>query len=334
MAVRVPPHLCNRDAATLAPAAGLAHVTTDQPGIGRRRRGTSFTYTDAFGKKVSKRDLARIEALVIPPAWKQVWICPVADGYLQATGVDEAGRTQYRYHEDYREFCEAQKFERLAYFGRGIVVLRKAMAAALDEPVGHRDHAVAAALRLIDECLLRVGNHQSADKGHYGATTLTVEHVVSDGEVVLEYIAKSGKERTILIEDEDLAELLTELAADADDELFWFDVDGGGRRRATASDVNRFIEEHAGDAFSARDFRTWGGSSVALAARASGERLLDAIDAAAEELGNTRSVARSSYIHPAVQQATDDEIDAVWSSSRSSRWLDRSESALAKLIAG
>lgn len=333
MTVRVPKELVERDPELLAAAIDLSYVPDDEPGHSRRRRGTGFSYADALGESLSRTVLERIEALAIPPAWEDVWICPDADGYLQAVGTDEAGRKQYRYHEEFRSFCDDRKFARLVYFGRAIVKIRKASAAALTEPLGSRDHAIAAAVTLIDRELLRVGNDQSASNGHYGATTLTVDHVVGDGFVALEYTAKSGQDREVIVEDDDLADVLTDLAEDADNELFWFD-DGpdGERRRATASDINRFIIEHAGTAFSAKDFRTWGGSRTALEARAEGERVLDAIDAAAEELGNTRAVARSSYVHPAVAEAEQSAVDAAWSSSRNSKWLDRSESALIKLL--
>ncbi|WP_206537706.1 DNA topoisomerase IB [Ilumatobacter nonamiensis] len=332
--MRVPPELLESDPAVLAPEAGLVHVGDDEPGIGRRRRGTGFSYHDAFGEPVGDAERERIEALAVPPAWTDVWISPDPSGYLQASGIDDAGRKQYRYHDDFRAYCDDRKFARLSYFARAIVVIRKATQQALAEPVGSRNHAIAAAVALIDRCLLRVGNDGSAANGHYGATTLTVEHVIDDDVMTLDYRAKSGQERTILIEDEDLVEVLTELAADADDELFWFD-DGpnGERRRATASDVNDFIVEHAGSAFTAKDFRTWGASSVVVESRAEGARDLDAIDEAAKQLGNTRAVARSSYIHPAVLEADQDTIDDAWGASRRSKWLDRSESALAKLLA-
>lgn len=337
MTIRVPKELVERDPTVLAPMIDLAAVSDDEPGHGRRRRGGGFSYTDAFGAALTETEVERIQALAIPPAWADVWICPDADGYLQATGLDEAGRKQYRYHEEFRSFCDDRKFARLVYFGRAIVKIRQASTRALHEPLGSRDHAIAAAVTLIDRELLRVGNHGSASSGHYGATTLTVDHVVGDvvgdGFVALEYTAKSGKERKVIVEDDDLADVLTDLAADADDELFWFNEGPDSeRRRATASDINRFIVEHAGTAFTAKDFRTWGGSRTALAARAEGDGVLDAIDAAAEELGNTRAVARSSYVHPLVADSPQARLDDVWSSSRSSKWLDRSESALIKLL--
>lgn len=332
MAVRVPKALTLHDAEVLAPEVGLAYVPDDSPGITRRRCGSGFSYTDAFGATVAGKPRDRIEALAIPPAWKSVWICPDPDGYLQASGLDDAGRKQYRYHETFRAHAEARKFARLPYFARAVVQIRAAVAEALHQPVGTRDHAVAAAVRLIDDHLLRVGNHQSAANGHYGATTLTVDHVSDDEHVELEYEAKSGLTRTITVDDDELSAILSELAADADDQLFWFDDEDGGRRRATAADINRFIAEHGGEAFSAKDFRTWGGSAVAAAARAQGERLLDAIDEAAEELGNTRAVARSSYVHPRVLAADDAAIAAAWRSSRSSKWASRAERTLQKLI--
>lgn len=334
MTVRVPKEIVERDPAILAPAIGLTHVSDDEPGLRRHRLiGGGFTYTDAVGSPLTTAEVQRIDALVIPPAWKDVWICADPDSYLQVTGFDDAGRKQYRYHENFRTFCDDRKFARLAYFGRAIVEIRKAAAGALDEPIGSRDHAIAAAVTLIDRELLRVGNDESADNGHYGATTLTVDHVVNDGFVALEYTAKSGQEREVIVEDDDLADVLTDLAEGADDELFWFD-DGpdGERRRATASDINRFVIVHAGPAFSAKDFRTWGGSCTALQARAEGHCVLHAFDAAAEELGNSRAVARRSYVHPVVSEAEQSTVDDIWSSSRSSKWLDRSESALVKLL--
>ncbi len=333
MTVRVPADLMLRDPAVIAPQAGLRYLPDDQPGITRRRRGGGFSYVGASGATVKARERTRIEALAIPPAWGSVWISPARSGYLQASGVDDAGRKQYRYHDDFRAHCDARKFARLAYFRRAIVQVRVATEDALGQPLGTRAHAVAAAVRLIDTCMLRVGNDQSATNGHYGATTLTVDHIVDDGFLALDYIGKSGKTHSVVVEDDDLSDILIELAHDADDELFWFDdPETGERRRASASDINRFIVQHAGAAFSAKDFRTWGGSAVALQGRAEGERLLDAVDHAAAELGNTRAVARSSYIHPAVLDADDDEVGAVWRSSRSSRWLSRAESALGKLI--
>lgn len=351
MTVRVPRALTERDPESVAAAAGLVHLPDTAPGIQRRPRRSGFSYVHD-GNRPSSADLERIERLAVPPAWDDVWISPSPDGYLQATGIDDAGRKQYLYHDDFRRFCERQKFDRLRFFARAIVLIRKGVADALDRPLGSRDHAVAAAVQLIDRYLLRVGNEESAAKGHHGASTLTIGHLVDDvacdrsdgtrptaadaditGFIALEYTAKSGQQRQVIIEDDDLADVLTTLAADAEDGLFWFDkTQDGTKRRADARDINRFIVECAGPAFSAKDFRTWGASSTALQARADGKGLLDAVDLAADELGNTRAVARASYVHPSVLQSGQEIIDDAWGRSRRSKWLDRSESALAKLL--
>ena len=334
MAVRVPKEILERDPAVIAPLAGLEHYPDHQPGWRRRRRGRGFTYVDAGGRTVRGDQRRRIEALGIPPAWRDVWISPRPHGHLQASGTDQARRKQYRYHDSFRELCEARKFARLAYFGRALILLRKAADSGLAEPIGTRDHATAAAVRLIDACLLRVGNRRSAEEGRYGATTLTVDHVEDDGFVELEYHAKGGKLRTVVVEDDDLADVLTTLADGAGENLFWFlDPTADERRRVTASDVNRFIAEHAGPAFSAKDFRTWGGSRLALEARVDGGDAIEAVDEAAQALGNTRTVARASYVHPRVLQASSEQLRAIWRRSRSSRWADRGDSALRKLLA-
>jgi len=333
MAVRVPAELMETDPAVLAEAAGLSHVVEGESGVGRTGIDGGFRYHDAGGAQVDAVTAERIDALAIPPAWTDVWISPVADGHLQATGYDDAGRKQYRYHADFRAFAEQRKFDRLKYFARALVPIRKAVSAGLERPVGDRERAVAAAVRLIDEHLLRVGNPKSAEQGHFGATTLTVDHIDDRGHVQLDYTAKNGKERSITIVDDDLGDILVELAAEADNELFWFGDEEHGLRRATAQDINRFIVEQAGPAFSARDFRTWGGSRIALESRADGDGLIEAVDEAAEQLGNTRTVARNSYVHPTILSADQRRIDVAWSRSRSSKWFDRSESALSKLLA-
>lgn len=343
MAVRVPREILERNPAVIAPLAGLEYYPDREPGWRRRGCGRGFTYLDSEGRTVRGEERQRVDALAVPPAWQSVWISPRPQGHLQASGSDQAERKQYRYHDGFRELCEARKFARLKYFGRALVVLRKAAVAGLAEPVGSRAHATAAALRLIDTCLLRVGNRRSAEEGRHGATTLTVDHVedgdVEDcdsqdcGFVELDYQAKGGKARTVVVEDDDLADVLKILAEDGEEHLFWFiDEATKERRRVTATDINRFIAEHAGPAFSAKDFRTWGGSRQALESRVQGASELGAVDEAAQVLGNTRSVARNSYIHPKVMEASDEQVREVWRRSRSSRWADRGDSALRKLL--
>jgi len=353
MAIRVPRDLLDRDPATLAPLARLRFLTDEAPGISRRRCGRGFTYLNHSGQTVRGTDRERLVSLAVPPMWVDVWMSPAPDGHLQASGFDAAGRKQYRYHDDFRALCEQRKFERLRYFGRALTQLRKQAQLDLEEPLGSRAHAVAAAVRTIDEGLLRVGNEASADEGHYGATTLHADHVESSktapensqaddgkqgkdaggGFVTLRYIAKSGQERSVTIEDEELGDIIEEMR-DADaPRLFWYDdPTTDERQNVTASDVNAWIAQITGPAFSAKDFRTWGGSRASLVARATGETTIEAVDSAAEELGNTRAIARASYVHPLVLNATDQEIEALWKRSRSSAWLHRGDNALTKLL--
>lgn len=336
MTVRVPTRLVTRDPEQLAPEVGLVCVSDSEPGITRHRRGRGFAYRDASGSFVRPPDRDRLAGLVVPPAWTDVWMCPTEQGHLQATGRDLAHRKQYRYHDDFRALCEQRKFERLRYFPRALRRLRAQVEKDLQRQPGDRRHAVAAALRLIDEGLVRVGNEVSAQNGHHGATTLHVDHVDTEpdeGYVLLQYRGKSGAPRTVVIEDDRLGSALTDLAEGGHDELFWFCDEDGERRSIDATDVNTTIVETVGPAFSAKDFRTWGGSRAALEARVAGGDAVDAADAASEALGNTRHVARSSYIHPAVLDANREEVEAVWSRSRSSHWFRRGDSALAKLLA-
>lgn len=189
-------------------------------------------------------------------------------------------------------------------------------------------------LAIIDAGLLRVGNEQSAEQGHYGATTLVADHLDDDGHLVLEYIAKSGKERAVVIEDEQLADIIVELAdTDTDTErLFWFRDEDGEQREITAAVVNATIAAVAGSAFTAKDLRTWGGSRVVLEARVAGLGTVASLDAVAESLGNTRAVARASYVHPDVMSADDARVYAVWRSSRRSTTMSRADRALLKLL--
>lgn len=333
MAVRVPRHLQSRDPAVIAPIAGLRYLPPDLPGWTRRRRGKGFSYLDERGDLIGPPRRRRLCELAVPPAWDDVWLSPAPDGHLQATGVDDAGRKQYRYHDEYRALSETRKFARLRYFGRALPLLRSYIGDALEAPLGSRTLAVGAVLGVIDEGLARVGNRESAADGHYGATTLTADHVGDDGHVVLEYPGKGGKLRTVVIEDEQLGDILGSLADHSGEQLFRYRNDDGVDTSVTAADVNAVIASVAGPVFSAKDFRTWGGSRRALEARAEGQERLASVDAAANTLGNSRAVARSSYVHPVVLEASDADISSVWNGSRRSKTMSRGDSALRKLLA-
>jgi len=333
--VRVPLELRVRDPEVLAPQAGLGYIPDSEDGIRRVRSGTGFRYLNVDGSPVSGTTQHRLDALAVPPAWQDVWLCPTERGFLQATGRDDAGRKQYRYHDDYRRLRDQQKFDRLRYFPRALPQIRSATDEWLGGVAGDREYAVAAAVRMIDVGLMRVGNTDSAANGHHGATTLHSDHLDFDADdeyAELNYVAKSGKVRTVVVEDDRLLDVLLDLAAPDTDRLFWFTDDDGSECQVSSAVINRTIAELVGPAFTAKDFRTWGGSSAALAARADGAPILEAVDLAAAALGNTRAVARSSYVHPAVLDAGDETITRIWKCSRSSTRLTRADSALAKLL--
>lgn len=338
--VRVPTELARRDPERLAQLAGLRYVEAGEPGYRRRRCGRGFSFLDG-DTVLSPPERDRLVGLAVPPAWEDVWLCRDDIGHIQATGIDDAGRKQYRYHQAFRAARERQKFDRLAYFGRALIPIRRQVARWLDDDVGSRNHAIGAVLRLIDEGLLRIGNPESAASGHHGATTLHADHLSvtqfedrpnDGGYVQLDYRAKSGKPRLVVIEDDELGDVLVQLADPDRRALFWFTDDDGCEREVSAIDVNTALAATVGPSFTAKDFRLWGGSRVALEARVEGAGVLDAVDHSAAELGNTRAVARNSYVHPRVLETPEAEITDVWRRSRRSTWRSRGDSALAKLL--
>lgn len=331
----MPKALRERDPTLLAPLIGLVATDDAEPGVRRIRCGRGFRFVDPDGNTVRSPERQRLVDLAVPPAWDDVWLCPLPLGYLQATGRDAAERKQYRYHDEYRRLRDQQKFDRLRYFPRALKTLRRATAEWLEDEPGSETLALGAALRLIDVGLVRIGNEASASNDHHGATTLEAEHAQfepDEGYVELQYTAKGGKARSVVIEDDQLVEVLQTLADPDAERLLWYDDSEGQPVRVRPEAINRAIAELVGPAFTAKDFRTWGGSRVALEARAGGATDLEAIDAAAETLGNTRAVARSAYVHPAVSRADQKNIERYWRASRSSRWRSRGDSALQRLL--
>ncbi len=286
------------------------------PGLRRVRRGRGFTYLDQRGDRVSDPDtLARIRELAIPPAWEDVWICSDAQGHLQATGTDAAGRKQYLYHERWRERRDREKFERALRFARTLPRLRQAVSADLKGRDPTRERVLACAVRLLDRGLFRIGSEQYADEdGGYGLATLRREHVAFDnGSILFDYPAKSGVRRVQSVQDADCGALLQALKRRrAGEELLAY---RNGRRWVAlrSDDINEYLKERIGAEFSAKDFRTWNATvlaAVALAANTDGDgtksktyrkrHINAAVKEVAEVLGNTPAVARRAYIDPRV----------------------------------
>jgi DNA topoisomerase-1 len=278
--------------------------------VGSRKR---FHYVDARGNRITDEDkLERIRSLVIPPAWKDVWISPSATAKLQATGVDAAGRTQYLYHADYRAQQEQQKFDRLIRFAERLPDLRAAMAEHMDNDMLDRERVSAIATRLINRGWFRVGTERYAKESRtFGITTLRKGHVrVRGHRIAFHFRGKhSAVIRTTLV-DAELAEAMKHLVAlPGGARLFRYEWEGGVCS-LTGARLNEYVREYLGEEFTAKDFRTWGGTliaAIALAERGVCETETEAKRAVAavmrrvgEELGNTPTVARSSYVSPAV----------------------------------
>ena len=280
-------------------------------GIARRRHGRGFSYVDARGEKISdEQALERIRALTIPPAWEEVWICAEDNGHIQATGIDEAGRKQYRYHERWQERASQRKFESVRRFARALPKLRRAVKRDLELEGMPRERALACAVRLLDRGFFRIGGEEYAEENEsYGVATLRRDHVtVSGEEAIFDFPAKSGQRRVQSIRDPDALAAIEAMRRrrGGPEDLLAFK---GGRlwHDVRSTDVNDYIQQHVGEEFSAKDFRTWNGTvlaAVALAGdppqgRPTRERAIrEAVAEVAELLGNTAAVCRASYIDP------------------------------------
>ncbi|WP_409432040.1 DNA topoisomerase IB [Litorimonas sp. RW-G-Af-16] len=286
---------------TLQPETiGLRTSDTDTLGVTRSKLGKSgWTYSDSDGKTVSQSEGKRIDALAIPPAWQDVWISPDPKGHILAYGSDEKGRRQYIYHPEFRAAREAQKFSGLADFARGLPRLRKHIAMILDASEDTEDLAIAAIIRLLDTTGLRIGHHRFRRRsGARGLTTLSEDNVSLEGDmVILKYTAKGGKDRKVSFNDEAVADVLRQLQAEPGSDVF-----SGEDFSIRARHVNAYIQNTLGEGFSAKDFRTWGGSVTAVEAmrKRDADTLKAVSEDAAEFLGNTPSIAKTSYIHPKI----------------------------------
>jgi len=298
---------------------GLVRSEITGPGITRRRRGRGFSYLGTRGASVTDAaTLARIKALVIPPAWEDVWICPDPDGHIQAIGTDAAGRRQYRYHDKWRELRDREKFDRVLEFGRTLPKIRAVVDRHLDGPATlSRERVLAAAIRLIDLGFFRPGGDEyAAENGSYGLATIRREHVTCSrtGEITFDYIGKSGKQREQAVVDPDVFSVVRSLKLrrsrpDLEDLLVY----RSGKRwhNVTAGDINDYLREISGDDYTAKDFRTWHATVLAAVGLAVSERAAESptarkraiarvVQEVAAYLGNTPAVARGSYIDPRV----------------------------------
>ena len=298
-----------------AQEAGLRYVSDDEPGYSRLPFGDWFEYFDERGRQIlDDATVQRIDALAIPPAYTDVWICPDPRGHLQATGRDARGRKQYRYHPDWRRTRDHGKFGRLVAFGERLPRLRRQLARDLALRGLPRDKVLALAVSVLAETLIRVGNHEYARQNNsFGLTTLRNRHVrFPRGSAVFEFRGKSGKDHVLECGDEQLAKLLRRCQQLPGQKLFQYLDEGGTPRPIGSGDVNDYLRTACGEDFTAKDFRTWGATLAAIRAFVrnppppdASERSLAmlqnaAVKEVAQQLGNTPAVCRASYIHPRV----------------------------------
>lgn len=334
--------MTREDAELLAEEAALRYVDPDHPGYRRVGRGRGFSYLDADGQVVNGRVRQWIEQLVIPPAWKDVWISQDPRGHILATGYDKAGRKQYIYHPRWEEIRDEAKFDRLEPFGRRLTDLRRKVDSDLRKGGLPRDKVVAVAVAVLDRTLIRVGNTRYAtDNGSYGLTTLTCEHIEVDGRHLhLDFSGKGGAKHQLVFQDRRLANLVSNCQELAGQTLFSYETEDGTPSSISSSDVNDYLSSALGGPFTAKDVRTWGASSVvtgelarATEAQDPEEMIRAAIDVAADRLGNTRAVCRDSYVHPLVLEAhVEGDLVSIWHRARRSKWGSRDESALRILL--
>ena len=295
-------------------AAGLHFVSDSQPGIRREPgEGGGFRHFSPKGSEITDEStLSRIKTLAIPPAYKAVWISPSPSGYLQATGRDAKGRKQYRYHPHWRESREETKFEHMMSFGAALPLIRRRVEADLARPGMPREKILATIVKLLETTLIRIGNEQYAKENeHYGLTTLHDEHVdISGSTLHFHFVGKSGKEHTIDLKDKRLAGIVARLHHEPGQEVFQYTDEHGVRHSIDSADVNAYLHEIAGSEFTAKDFRTWAGTVLASLALQEFEsfgtktqarrNVTAAIKSVSQRLGNTPTVCRKSYVHPAV----------------------------------
>jgi DNA topoisomerase-1 len=299
-----------------ANAAGLVYVSTDQPGLTRRRAGRGFRYLDAAGERVAdKAAVSRIRRLAIPPAWREVWICADPNGHLQATGYDEKGRRQYRYHPDFRAVREATKFEHMLDFARALPALRARVDADLKRGGRDRRAVLACVVRLLEATMIRVGGAAYArQNGSFGLTTLRRRHVQLEGaQLHFHFKGKSGRTWRLNHRDRRVARVVRACQDLPGQHLFQYLDEHGDPQNVTSNDVNAYLKAVTGRDITAKDFRTWNGTVLAASALAveaaceapaARKRAFNrAIAGVAARLGNTVAVCRQCYVHPVVGDA-------------------------------
>jgi len=304
------------DPADAAEEAGLRYVSDTRPGYTRKRSGESFQYFDTEGKLIRDESrLLRIGRLAIPPAYHDVWICPLSNGHIQATGRDDRGRKQYRYHERWRTIRDENKYDRILTFAAALPKIRRRVQADLKLPGLKREKVLAAVVQLLERTFIRVGNEEYARQNKsFGLTTMKDHHVKVRGKKLrFRFRGKGGQEHEVDFMDRRVAKIVRKLQDLPGQDLFQYFDDDGKLCNVTSQDVNDYLREITGEDFTAKDFRTWAGTVLAAMALNAQEKFAtkkeakanvkNAIAAAAKLLRNTPTICRKCYVHPAIVES-------------------------------
>ncbi len=299
-----------------AKLAGLRYVCDDTPGIERKRAGKGFSYIGVDGKPIrDPEELNRFKALVIPPAWTKVWICPLPNGHLQATGRDEKGRKQYRYHPDWQRIRSQTKFNRTIAFGSTLPLIREKTEEHLNLRKLSREKVLATVARLLETTCIRVGNVEYAkENSSFGLTTMRNRHVeICGSKVRFQFRGKSGVQHELELNDRRIARIVKQCRDLPGYELFEYFDENGDRQTISSDDVNAYLKEITGEEFTAKDFRTWAGTVAAAqtltelgeftSQTQAKKNITEAIKQAAKQLGNRPATCRKYYVHPAIIDA-------------------------------
>ena len=301
------------DAIEVAEDAGLRYVSDEQPGYTRKAKGDDFEYFDTDGKPIrDEMRLLRVRRLAIPPAYKDVWICPSPNGHIQATARDARGRKQYRYHERWREARDENKYERMLVFGQALPKIRRRVKKDMGLRDLPRNKVLATVVHLLGRTFIRIGNEEYArENKSFGLTTMQDRHVdVKGAKLSFTFRGKSGVKHEIDVSDRRLANIIRKLQDLPGQDIFQYEDETGEVRNVSSQDVNDYLQKITGEDFTAKDFRTWAGTvltAMALSAQGPVEdeaqakrNIKDAIATVAKILGNTPTICRKCYVHPVV----------------------------------
>lgn len=300
----------------MAEYAGLVYVNDQKPGITRIRKGDHFNYIGTNGKTIKDpNEIQRIRSLAIPPAYKDVWICPKPNGHIQATGRDAKGRKQYRYHKRWKEFSDETKYNKMIAFAQALPRLRKRLNRDMSLSGMPKEKVLATIVHLLEVTLIRIGNEEYAKENKsYGLTTLRNQHVeVNGSKINFKFNGKSGKKHFISLQDRHLANIVKRCKELPGQDLFEYEDEEGKPVSISSTDVNDYLQRMTDDNFTAKDFRTWAGTVLAYLAlqqfkkfdneAEAKKNIVQAIESVSKKLGNTPTVCRKCYVHPEVFNA-------------------------------